>query len=135
MDFQKVNFLFFLRSLFFLTAPPSLSKTPTDMVKTKSNMIFHHLTIRQTYFYFFNTFIDFEIFLKVAVNHFIHQNTVNCLDILFGNILKETLFSWFLPTKTSTRIFLVAKKKCKSVWRKLKKHPLIKKKPNISIIF
>ena len=35
LDFLKVNFLFFLQSLFFLMAPPSMGKTPTNKVKTK----------------------------------------------------------------------------------------------------
>ena len=35
-------------------------KTPTDMIITKSNMIFHNLNIKQTHFYFVNTLIDFK---------------------------------------------------------------------------
>ena len=55
---KKVNLLLFFTKPIFLNAPPSLSKTPTDMDKTKSNIIFPNLTIKQTYFV--NTFIDFE---------------------------------------------------------------------------
>ena len=97
---------FFLRRLFFLTAPPGLSKTPTDMVKTKSNMIFDNLTIKQTYSYLPNTFIGFENLFKCVVNHFIHKDTENSIDIVFGNIFKETRFSPLIfPTKTSTPIY------------------------------
>ena len=97
------------------------------MVKTKSNMIFHNLTIKQTYFYLVNTFIDFKNLFKFVVNHFIHKDTENCLDILFGNILKETrFFPDFYPLKPPPEQFLLPKK-CKSVWGKLKKHPLIEK--------
>ena len=55
--FEKV--FLFLQSLFFLTAPHSLSKTSTDMVESKSNMIFHKLTIKQTHFYLVYTFYSF----------------------------------------------------------------------------
>ena len=59
-------FFFFLWSLFFLTAAPSLCKIPTDMVKTKSNMIFHNVTLKQIYFYLVNTFIGLEKLVKIC---------------------------------------------------------------------
>ena len=90
-------------------------------------MIFSQPNHETDIFYLENTFIDFKNLFKFAINHFIHQDTENCLNIFLGNIPKETLFSWFSHTKTSTRTFLVAKKKCKTVRRKLKKHPLIEK--------
>ena len=93
-------------------------------------MIFSQPNHETDIFLLSNTFIDLNKMFKFAINHFIHQDTENCLYILFGNILKETRFFLILPTKTSTRIFFVATKKCKSVWRKLKKHPLIGKTQN-----
>ena len=44
-----------------------------------------------------------NFFLQLVGNHFIHKDTENFLDILFGDILKENLFSPdFYPSPTST---------------------------------
>ena len=123
---QSQLFVCFLRSLVFLTAPPSLSKTPTDMVKTKSKMIFYNLTMKQTYFCLVNTFIELKNSFKFVVNYFIHKDTKNWLDILFGNNLKETHFPDFYPLKPPQEQLLLPKK-CKSVWEKPMKRPLIEK--------
>ena len=88
LDLKKSTACYVLQSIFFLKAPPSLSKTLTDMVKTKSN---HNLNIKQTY---------------SLINPFFHD---------------------FYSIKPPPEPFLLLKK-CKSVWGKLKKHPLIKKK-------
>ena len=59
---------------------------------------------------------------------YLYKDTENCLDILFGNILYRNLFPPpnFYPLKTPPEQFLLPKK-CKNVWGKLKKHPLIEK--------
>ena len=105
--FEKV--FLFLQSLFFLTAPHSLSKTSTDMVESKSNMIFHKLTIKQTHFYLVYTFIVFKRLLEFVVSYFIHKDTESCLDTLFGNILKETRFFLIFIHSNLHQNILVAK--------------------------
>ena len=65
-------------------------------------------------------------------NDFIHKDTENCMDILFGNILKEpNYFPDFNPLKPPPQQFWL-QKKCKSVWGKLKKHHFIEKTQDIN---
>ena len=56
-------------------------------------MIFSQPNHETDIFLLSNTFIDLKKMFKFAINHFIHQDTENCLNKLFGNFLKETRFS------------------------------------------
>ena len=109
--FKKSTICFFDKAYFSYWHPLVWVKPLLTWFKLNKTWFFHNLTMKQTYFYLVNTFIDFKKLFKFAINQFIHQDTENCLNILFGNIFKETRFSWLLPTKTSTGTFLVAKKK------------------------